>query len=137
MIQVEVIGSNDFDSLGVRTYSSNEIFIGHRRGDVLIHDDKIIDYHFKIEVSESKIMGSIHPDLKNFLLNGKMAQGKVSLKLGDTLTFGKSTVKLNLAAYENTPSYKQITNANLEKLMQNHDPLLEIVKRLEKIQHEC
>jgi hypothetical protein len=136
MIQIEVTDSPDYDAIGTRTFQFNEIFVGGRKGNVLINDDKIIDYHFKIEVSESKIVGYLHPDLKSFHLNGKLAQGRVSLKVSDKINIGSSTLVLKQATFQEIKTYKEITNQNLDLLMQKKDPVLEILKKIEKLSHE-
>jgi hypothetical protein len=136
MIQIEVTDSPDYDAIGTRTFQFNEIFIGGRKGNVLINDDKIIDYHFKIEVSESKIVGYLHPDLKSFHLNGKLAQGRVPLKASDKINIGNSTLLLKQATFQEIKSYKEMTNQNLDQLMQKKDPALEIIKKIEKLSHE-
>jgi hypothetical protein len=136
MIQIEVTDSPDYDAIGTRTFQFNEIFVGGRKGNVLINDDKIIDYHFKIEVSESKIVGYLHPDLKSFHLNGKLAQGRVSLKVSDKINIGSSTLVLKQASFQEIKTYKEITNQNLDLLMQKKDPVLEILKKIEKLSHE-
>jgi hypothetical protein len=136
MIQIEVTDSPDYDAIGTRTFQFNEIFVGGRKGNVLINDDKIIDYHFKIEVSESKIVGYLHPDLKSFHLNGKLAQGRVSLKVSDKINIGSSTLVLKQATFQEMKTYKEITNQNLDLLMQKKDPVLEILKKIEKLSHE-
>ena len=136
MIQIEVTDSPDYDAIGTRTFQFNEIFIGGRKGNVLINDDKIIDYHFKIEVSESKIVGYLHPDLKSFHLNGKLAQGRVPLKISDKINIGHSTVLLKQATFQEIKSYKEMTNQNLDLLMQKKDPVLEIIKKIEKLSHD-
>ena len=136
MIQIEVTDSPDYDAIGTRTFQFNEIFIGGRQGNVLINDDKIIDYHFKIEVSESKIVGYLHPDLKSFHLNGKLAQGRVPLKASDKINIGNSTLLLKQASFQEIKSYKEMTNQNLDQLMQKKDPALEIIKKIEKLSHE-
>jgi hypothetical protein len=136
MIQIEVLDSPDYDAIGTRTYHFNEIFIGGRKGNVLIGDEKIIDYHFKIEVSESKVVGYLHPDLKTFHLNGKLAQGRVSLKINDKLLIGNSLILLKQATFQEIKTYKELTNHNLDLLMQKKDPVLEILKKIEKLSHE-
>jgi hypothetical protein len=136
MIQIEVLDSPDYDAIGIRTFQFNEIFIGGRKGNVLIGDEKIIDYHFKIEVSESKLVGYLHPDLKTFHLNGKLAQGRVSLKITDKIQIGNSVILLKQAVYQEFKSYKELTNQNLDLLMQKKDPVLEILKKIEKLSHE-
>ncbi|MFZ4713075.1 MAG: FHA domain-containing protein [Bacteriovoracaceae bacterium] len=136
MIQIEVTDSADFDALGVRTFYFNEIFIGSKKGNVLIIDDKIIDYHFKIEVNENKIMGSLHPDLKSYLLNGKLSQGKNHLKINDKITLGNSILVLKSATFEVIPTYKEQTNINLDALLSKNDPVLEILKKIEKVSKE-
>lgn len=133
MIEIEILESPHFDQIGIHQRNLNEIFIGHNRGDIIIYDDGIMNFHFRIQVTENgKIYGFLNPKLNRFLHNSKMAQGKISLKINDTFKIGATEIKIISALYVPEKSYKQRANEALDQLIQTQDPFLETIKSLEK-----
>lgn len=133
MIEIEIIDTPHFDALGNHLRNLNEIFIGQDRGDIIIQDESIMDFHFRIEVFENgKIFGYLNPKLKRFSLNSKIAQGKVNLKTGDLIKIGQTTIKILSATYVSNKSYKQSANEELDKLIEANHPILSIIQSYEK-----
>lgn len=132
MIKLTILESNDTDALGARTLFTNIIYLGNKKGDVLVRDGEMISYHFRLEVVENELFGFLHPKLKNFHHNGKIASRKIRLKPQDKIKLGQTTFEIN--QFELTPAenFKQITNDNLDTLINSESPVLDLLKVIEE-----
>lgn len=132
MIKLTILESIDTDALGTRTLWTNSIYIGNKKGDVLVRDEKILNHHFKLEVVDNELFGYLHPKLKNFHHNGKIASKKIRLKLQDKIKLGETIFEIN--HFEITPleNFKQTTNDNLDALIDANSPILDLLKIIEE-----
>ncbi len=132
MIEIEIIQSPDPEVMGLRSFCKNIVYIGNNKGDVLIRDDKIIDYHLTIEVNAYNIYAHIHPNIPYFHLNGKRTSGIINLVPGNLLTIGNTTIAFKDASYQEELSKRDILNTKLNQLIEADAPELEILALLEQ-----
>lgn len=132
MIKLTILDSIDTDAKGPRTIYTNALYLGHKKGDVLVRDPEILNHHFKLEIIENELFGSLHPKLKNFHLNGKLASRKVRLKVQDKIKFGKTIIEINQFATTPIENFKQITNDRLDTLIEAESPVLDLLKIVEE-----
>lgn len=132
MIKLTILDSIDTDAKGPRTLWTNAIYLGHKKGDVLVRDPEIVNHHFKLEVIDNELYGYLHPKLKNFHHNGKIASKKIRLKAQDKIKLGQTTIEIN--QFELTPleNFKQATNDRLDALIEADSPILDLLKEVEE-----
>lgn len=132
MIHFEIIESPDLNVLTSFKFFRNEIYIGRRAEDLSISDLSLKDLHILLEVPEDELL--IHPqkDVTHYLINGKRSTSIRKLKVGDSVTFGTTTLKI--IAYEHTyyPSKKEILDTKLEELVKKASPRLAVIEAITK-----
>ena len=132
MIKITILESNDTDALGSRTFFTNLIYLGSKKGDVLAKDPEIINYHFKFEVIANELFGFLHPQLKNFHHNGKISSKKIRLAPNDKIKFGQTVIEINSFELTLVENFKQMTNEKLDALIESDSPLLGLLKSIEE-----
>ncbi len=132
MINLEFVSSPDQEIIGPRSYHKNMIYLGHKSGDILIQDPDIFDNHLIIEVNEHGIFLHPHPHIDHFHLNGKRTYGVIALKLGDQITIGKTCFILRQAEKSEIFYRKELLNKGLERVIQDKDPISEVLSFLEE-----
>jgi hypothetical protein len=133
MIKFQIIESPDQEVLSTFEYFHNLIYIGRTTGNITIHDPELLRSHLVIEVVGPDVI--VHPqkDVEFYLINGKRATTPRKIRASDTLTFGKTTMKI-LAFEETSPfSKKNVLNRKLDALIESGSHKLPVIEALSKM----
>ena len=133
MIMIEFIQSPDYDILTNFKYFQNQLYLGRTDGDLRIMDDELNASHLMLEVIEPDLL--IHPqkNVEFFLLNGKRASTIRKVKVGDTITIGKTSFKIINFSFTNQESKQQILDKKLTQLINEDSPRISIIESLTKL----
>lgn len=133
MIHFEVIQCPNPNAQTTFKFLKNEVYVGKDKGDLSLGDPALESSHLLIEVPEQDLL--VHPqkNVEYYLLNGKRTTSIRKLKVGDTLTIGKTIIKV--LGFERTeyPSRKDILNSKLAKLMEEGSPRLSVIEKITKL----
>ena len=133
MIKFEITESPDQEVLSTFEYFHNLIYIGRTNGNLTIQDPELLRSHLLIEIIEGEVI--VHPqkDVEFYLINGKRATTPRKLRPNDTVSFGKTTLKL-LSFEETAPSSKKnILNKKLNSLIESNSHKLPVIESLSKL----
>lgn len=132
MIHFEITQSPDLNVLTSFKFMKNEIYLGRRAHDLSIADLALKNIHLLLEIPESELL--VHPqkDVDHYLINGKRATSIRKLKVGDSVSFGQSSLKI--IAFENTsfPNKKEILDRKLADLVEKGSPRLNVIESITK-----
>lgn len=132
MIEIEITSSPDVDSIGIQTFHKNLIYFGHDKGEILIDDNGVVDFHAMLEVNENNCFIHLHKEMKYFHLNGKRTSGIVNLNSNDQITIGETSFLIKKAEYIHYPGKKEIIEQKLNELLETDAPQLELLSHLEE-----
>ena len=122
MFTFSIIKSPDSFVLCEHTYKRPKLFIGRNKGDFLIDDPQITDYHILILYVEDKLcLRSM--DKPEVLLNKKKTKGLLALKIGDIITIGQTEIQI-------------LQFQSLKKIYQESIPTVEEIDNLPEINKE-
>jgi hypothetical protein len=134
MIEIEILSSDDFFSLGKYTFNKNLIYIGKNSYDLHINEPSIVEQHLMLEVLPDMILVHLNSLVDNFYVNGKIIKKIKPIKIGDEITIANSKLKLTNAKYIELESIDELKNKNLNILLnknhQLHDFFLELSKKV-------
>lgn len=132
MIHFEITQSPDLNVLTSFRFMKNEIYLGRRAHDLSISDLALKNIHLLLEIPETELL--IHPqkDVDHYLINGKRATSIRKLKIGDTVSFGQSILKI--IAFERTsfPTKKELLDKKLADLIEKGSPRLSVIESITK-----
>lgn len=134
MIHFEVLESPNKNAISIFKYFKNQVYIGKDSGDLWLRDPTIPFQAIILEVLNSSLI--IHPqkNLEYYLLNGKRASNVRKILKEDTITIGKTKIKIIDFNESKTESKKEILDEKLKSLLEegsNRIPLIEeITKRM-------
>lgn len=133
MIRFEITESPDREVLNTFEYFHNMIYIGSSTGNLTVTDPEILRSHLMIEVIGEDLI--VHPQkgVEFYLINGKRATTPRKVRTGDTLTFGKTTLKL--LSFSETPNFskKAVLNQKLDALIESGSQKLPVIETLSRM----
>lgn len=133
MIRFEITESPDHEVLNTFEYLHNMIYIGRTSGNLTVQDPSVLRSHLFIEVVGEEAI--VHPqkEVEFYLINGKRATTPRKIRTNDTVTFGKTTLKL--LAFSETPSFskKTVLNQKLDSLIESGSNKLPVIEALSKM----
>ena len=133
MIKFQITDSPDQEVLSTFEYFHNLIYLGRTSGNITIQDPELLRSHLMIEVVGTDLI--VHPlkDVEFYLINGKRATTPRKIKADDTVTIGKTHIKL--ISFEETPPFskKNVMNKKLDELIQAGSHKLPIIESLSKL----
>ncbi|MBF0362263.1 MAG: hypothetical protein HQK49_14705 [Oligoflexia bacterium] len=147
MIEVSIESSPDTEIIGKHRYYKNFIRIGNSGSDddsisdisgddILISDSLIINSHLLLEISEdgSHVLAKKNSKIESYLVNDKKTTGHKKIKLGDTITLGKTIIRVLFFEYTKATSKKETLNQNLELIMsdQSFEKVQKIIEFVEE-----
>lgn len=132
MIELKIISSTDPDVIGIKQFYKNLIYFGKNKGDILINDDEIIDYHMFLEVTANRCLIHLHKNIDHFHLNNKLTNGIVSINPNDIIKIGSTTFTLITSTHEEEPDKSMIISKKLDEILSNDSPLLKVLSKLEQ-----
>ena len=130
MIVIEILETPDPNVKTSFRFHKNDLYIGKNRGDLLIADTSLLASHIMIEILELELL--VHPQkgVESFLVNGKRATTIRKVKVGDTITFGHTTLKLIDFSLTPNRSKKTYLNQKLAQLIDTNSPSLPVIEKL-------
>ncbi len=132
MIELQIVSSKDQDVIGTKKFHKNMIYFGHKKGDILIDDDQIIDNHLMLEINEVGTFIHLNKPDEYFHLNGKRTRGVIKINANDKIKIGTTTFALTAALFIPELVKRDIINAKLNKMIEDDAPELEILSIVEK-----
>ncbi len=88
MIEIQILESKDTSTIGIYKFHKNFITIGNMKGDVLIEDDEILDFHFLLRIINSKLFISLNNLVKeSFFVNHISFQGSYEITLNNEISY--------------------------------------------------
>ncbi len=133
MIHLEILETPDHNVKTSFQYFQNMLYLGSTSGDLQIHDAELKPSHLMLEVLENQLL--VHPqrDVKFFLINGKRATSIRKIKSGDTLTIGRTLIKILHFEWTEFKTRKDVLNAKLAVLLETKSPRLAVIEQLSKL----
>ena len=133
MIEFQVIESPDENVHSTFKFFQNQLYVGRSNGDLWIQDASLAASHVMLEVIGKDLL--VHPqrDVEFYLINGKRASAIRKLKINDSVTIGKTTLKIISFSETYWESKKNILNHKLNELIQNNSERLTVVEGLTKL----
>lgn len=132
MIHFEVTQCPDENVLQAFQFYQNQIYLGRTTGDLWINDAALSPSHLLLEVIGKELL--IHPqrDVEFYLINGKRATAIRKLKVNDTVTIGRTTIKIRAFSETEMLTKKDILNKKLNKLIEENSTRLTVIEQLTK-----
>lgn len=133
MIQFEITTCPDSNVIAPFTFYQNQIYLGKSTGDLWINDNSLLASHAMLEVIEKDLLFHPQKGVEFYLLNGKRSSSIRKLKINDTITLGKTTIKIVNFQETQRDSKKVILNNKLNKLIEENSQRLTVVEKLTKL----
>ncbi len=133
MIHFEITTCPDSNVVAPFTFYQNQIYLGKSTGDLWINDSSLLASHAMLEVIEKDLLFHPQKGVEFYLLNGKRSSSIRKLKINDTITLGKTTIKILNFRETLRDSKKVILNNKLNKLIEENSQRLTVVEKLTKM----
>lgn len=135
MIDIEILNSPDEKRLGRYVFHKDEISFGSNLNDeLLLDEEEISPSHISIVIKEFKLYVHLREGIDFILVNGKRTTAAKLLKATDTITIGKTTLKINNFLIENHKTRKEFLNAKVEEFKKINSPLIPVLQILNEQQ---
>lgn len=130
MIAIEVLETPDANAKAAFRFFKNDLYIGHKSGDLLISDPELLASHLMIEIVENELL--IHPQkgVTHFLINGKRATTIRKVKIGESIGIGTTTFKVTEFSLTPDLSKKTYLNQKLARLIDANSPSLPVIEKI-------
>jgi hypothetical protein len=130
MINIEVTDSPDSNALSAYTYFQNQLYIGRNSGDLWIKDNEVLPNHVMLEVIGNDLLFHPQRGVEFYLINGKRASAIRKIKEKDTVTIGKTKIKIIGFSETIRESKKIILNNKLNLLVEKQSSRLPVIEAL-------
>lgn len=136
MVEIEILESPDSNILSKYKYHKNQLYLGRNTGDLWIQDPDLYTSHVFLEVLDKDLL--IHPQrgVEFYLINGKRASAVRKIKVNDTITIGKTMVKILSFAPTQWETKKNVLNGKLSKLVEENSQKLNVIESLTRLMKE-
>lgn len=133
MIKLEIRKSPDTHVIREFQFFQNQLYLGRTNGNLCIQDSDLSKSHLMIEVVGADLLAHPQKDVSHYLINGKRATEIRKIKSGDTLTIGKTEIKV--LAFDETfsPTKKEVLDPKMKQLMQASDERLVVIEKLVRL----
>jgi hypothetical protein len=133
MINFEIIESPDANVKTSYKYFKNDLYLGRELGDLLIQDPNLLPSQLMIEILEEELL--VHPQkgVESYLLNGKRATSIRKVKVGDTIGFGKTVLKILDFSLTPDRTKKTFLNNKLSSMIEKESPRLTVIEKISQM----
>lgn len=133
MIKLQLIKSPDSAAIREFHFFHNQLYLGRSNGNLCIQDPELNRSHLMIEIVGSDLL--VHPqkEVSHYLINGKRATEIRKIKLGDSLTIGKTEFKI--VDFKETEEFtkKDVLDPKMKQLMQEGSERLGVIEKLVRL----
>jgi len=130
MIHFQITDSIDSDVIEEFKYFQNQLYLGKKEGNLIIHDPQLRDTHVMIEIVEGELL--IHPQrgVDFYLIDGKRATTIRKIKAHQKITIGSTTLRILDFAETSYPSKKSLLDEKMSILANENSPKMAVIEKI-------